>query len=417
VLRDPFALDDHHLLGHSRGRVARVETSLREPRHTGMSTLLAVTLLAAIDAASAQRAFTELEVMCAADRGRLWGRTVCGPTVFADAQTREAVTEEGPATIPDSIGIANTAVDWNGVRWTMVMWPLPAGTIGRRVLLAHESFHRIQKDLGFPLSNPANAHLDSADGRYWMRLEWRALARALATRDESALADALAFRAKRRTLFPTAAEEERLLEMNEGLAEHTGFALAVPVLSERVAPLVKRLAGAEKGEAFARAFAYASGPAWGALIEMRDPRWTRTVKASDDLGELARRAWRVRAVPRPLAANYGGDALRAGEDARAEKKAAILAELRARFVDGPILVIPLEQMQFTFDPNTAQPFGDLGTVYPSMEVRDVWGKIVINGGGLISSDYKKLTVPADGKGWTLTLNEGWRVADGKVTRD
>ena len=88
----------------------------------------------------------------------------------------------------------------------------------------------------------------------------------------------------------------------------------------------------------------------------------------------------------------------------------------AKFIDGPVVVIPLEQMSFTFDPNAVQPFGEHGTVYPSMEVRDVWGKIVVTGGGLLSPDYKKLTVPASGDGYTLTLNEGWEIRGGRVGR-
>ena len=378
-----------------------------------MQTILAVALLASIDAASANRAFAELRQLCAADNGRLWGRSVCGDTVFADPQTREAFTDAGPATIPDSIGIANTAVEWNGRTWTMVTWPLPESVVARRVLLAHESFHRLQKELGLPMSNPANAHLDEADARYWLRLEWRALARALATGEKEAVADALAFRAKRRALFPT--DDERLLEMNEGLAEYTGYALAVPHVRERIASLVRRLANADKAERLARSFAYTSGPAWGSLIEMREPRWTRRVKPSDDLGALARRAWGIKTMPLHPE-RYAADAIRADEDARAEKKRVMFAGLRTKFIDGPVIVIPLEQMQFTFDPTNVQPFGEHGTVYPSMEVRDVWGKIVVTGGALISPDYKQLIVPANGEGYTLTLNEGWRIIGGRLTR-
>ena len=377
-----------------------------------MQTLLAVALLASIDAANATRALAELQALCAADAGRLWGRSVCGPVVFADPQTREAFTAEGPSTIPDSIGIANTAVEWNGKTWTMVMWPLPESVIGRRVLLAHESFHRLQKELGLPSANPQNAHLDSADARYWLRLEWRALARALATGDKSAVAEALAFRAKRRELFPT--DEERQLEMNEGLAEYTGYALAVPQVSERIAPLVRRLANADKGERFARSFAYTSGPAWGTLIEMRDPRWTRRAAASDDLGAIARRVWKINEAPLNADA-YGGAAVRAEEDARAEKKRAMFAELKAKFLDGPVVAIPLNGAQYTFDPNNAQPFAGHGTVYQSMEVRGEWGKLVVTGGALISADYTQLTVPASGDGYTLTLNEGWRIIGGRLT--
>ena len=81
----------------------------------------------------------------------------------------------------------------------------------------HESFHRIQKQIGFPLTGPSNAHLDSVEGRYWLQLEWRALAKALPG-DRQAVRDALAFRARRRSLFADAPAQERELEMNEGLA-------------------------------------------------------------------------------------------------------------------------------------------------------------------------------------------------------
>jgi hypothetical protein len=374
-----------------------------------MHAALVITLLAAIDASSATRAFQEVDAMCAADAGKLWGRPVCGPLVFADPRTREAMTRTGAAAIPDSIGIANTAVEWNGGTWTMVMWPLPQSVIARRVLLAHESFHRLQKELGLPQDSPRNAHLEEAEARYWMRLEWRALARALATGSPFAIQEALAFRARRHN------DEERLLEMNEGLAEYTGYALAIPNVRERLAPLIRKLANAEKGDSFARSFAYTSGPAWGTLIEMQDPHWTRKLKADDDLGELAFRAWslpqyRSRVLPKPK--EYGGEAIRAEEDARAAKKRELLAAMRAKYVDGAVLTIPLRQMQFTFDPNTVQPFGDLGTVYPSMEVRDVWGKIVVTGGGLISADYSRLVVPAGGEGYVLTLSEGWKIVAG-----
>jgi hypothetical protein len=383
-----------------------------------MHALLAWSLLASIDLGAAQHAHSELQAMCDRDGGRIWGRSVCGPIVFAEHGTREAVQIAGgtvtPTRVPDSIGIANTAVDWDGKRWTMVVWPLPKSTIARRALLAHESFHGVQKDLGLPMTNPANAHLDTAEGRYWMRMEWRALARGLATGDDAAIADALTFRAKRRALTASAAEEERALEMNEGLAEHTGYALAVPHVRERVAALVKKLADAEKSETFARSFAYTSGPAWGALLEMRDPRWTRRVKATDDFGDLIR----VQPHVQVRTSEYGGDAMLAEEQARATRKRELMSRLQATFIDGPVLTIPLANMQFTFDPNHVQPFGERGSVYETLEVRDAWGKIVVTkGGALITSDFQKLIVRVGGEGYVLTLNEGWKVVAGRREGD
>jgi len=385
---------------------------------TRMHALLLITLLAA------QPALQEFDAMCRADDGKLWGRSLCGPVVLVEPATRNAVASlDGrvfETKIPESIGIANTSVTWDGRTWTMVMWPLPEDSAARRRLLAHESFHRVQKDLGFPSTGPSNAHLDSADGRYWMRLEWRALARALdphASRRaaKQTIEDALAFRAARRVLTANAAEDERLLEMHEGLAEHTGFALWEPRLASRVPAIAAQLTRSEKSDSYVRSFAYQSGPAWGALIERRSPRWTRSLKAGDDLGEVARRAWDAHPPRQPRAAQYGGASIRAEEDARAETKRQEKAALRARFVDGPVLTLPLGQMQLVFDPNRVQPLDDLGTIYASIEIADAWGKIVVKNGAMVTADWKRLIVPM-GDGYTLTLNDGWAVVDGKVTK-
>ena len=69
----------------------------------------------ALSASLAQSAFHELDQMCARDSGRMWGVTLCGPTMFVDRQTREIVTNRmvPSTTLPKSIGIANTSVDWN----------------------------------------------------------------------------------------------------------------------------------------------------------------------------------------------------------------------------------------------------------------------------------------------------------------
>jgi len=382
-----------------------------------MHALLLITLL------SAQPALQELDAMCRADGGKLWGRSLCGPIVLVDPMTRSAVASDGgrvyETKIPDSMGVANTSVDWDGRRWTMVLWPLPDDAAARKRLLAHESFHRVQQDLGFPSTGPSNAHLDSADGRYWLRLEWLALARAIhpstSARDaKRAIEDALAFRAARHALNPDAAEEERQLEMHEGLAEYTGFALAEPRRDVRRLAIVEHVVSFQSRDSYVRSFAYASGPAWGAAVEMRKPRWTRSLKASDDLGELARRAWKCGARfqrASSSAAQYGGGVIRAEEDARAEKKRQEKIALRAKFIDGPVLTLPLGRIELVFDPNGLQPFDEFGTVYRRIEITDAWGKIVVDGGALLTSDWKRLIVPAGGEGYTLTLNAGWRIVD------
>jgi len=342
-----------------------------------------------------EAAFRELDEMCARDNARMWGKSLCGPTLLVDPATREVTAnQETPEPVlPKSIGIANTSVDWDGKLWTMVMLPLPQEDYSRRVLLAHESFHRIQKGLGLNAGQEGgNEHLDTVDGRVWMQMEWRALAAALQG-DKSALDDALAFRAKRQSLFQKAAEEERALMTSEGLAEYTGTAFAEPSLSKRIPHLVAMLHDAETRPTFTRSFAYASGPAWGALLEMHE------LKPTDDVARLGTPS------AQPNLEKYGYSALLASEKSRDDKKQAMLRDFRARFVDGPTLVLPLHKFSFEMDPNATIPFEPYGTIYPTLTLRDAWGTIVVrSGGALISSDWTRLVVPYPAKDdYVLTL--------------
>ena len=345
--------------------------------------LFALVFTLALEMTAAQHAFEELDAMCARDGGRMWGRSLCGPIVFVEPATRAYVSRSATGKIetgalPESIGIANTSVDWNGERWTMVMWPLPENTIARRALLAHESFHRIHPAT---VEKP-NAHLDTLEGRWLMQLEWRALARALSG-DKSAIRDAAAFRARRYELFPGAAEEEKALESNEGLAEYTGIAMAVPVVSERAPYLVKQLHNAESKPTFVRSFAYVTTPAWRTL----GAKWSAGNPAGVE--EAAKR--------------YDGEKLLAAERLRDEKKKAQLAQFKTRFIDGLHVTIALKHAQMEFNPNEAIPFPPHGTVYPTLTLRDDWGSLVVrNGGALIASDWSTVTVPEGSSGYTLT---------------
>jgi len=385
--------------------------------------LVALPAQAAIDPAVAKAAFDQLRAMADRDAGRLWGVSLAGPTLFVERGTRAVAANQPPpaATLPGEIGIANTAVEWGGTRWTMVVWPLPHDDYARRVLLAHESFHRVQAGLGFPLTGPENAHLDTAEGRTLLELEWRALAAALAAGRggrTKAIADALHFREVRRATFADAARQEHELEMNEGLAQYTGTALAEPSLATRLPHVVTSLRDAEQTPTFVRSFAYASGPAYGALLEAADPRWCRRLKAADDLGTLLGHAYGVAASASVDSSAYDAVALRAAEQKRDAEQQARLRTFQARFLGDSTLVIPLVHANMEFDPNRSAAFPGHGTVYPIMHLKDDWGSIdVTRGGALITSDWTKLIVPRPPcDDYVLTLADGWAVVGGTLRR-
>ena len=393
----------------------------------------------AIDTTLASQYFQEAHVLCSHDNGKIWGITLCGPMLFVDRKTRTVVANQADAeslltrsgnvfvgTLPIKVQIANTATDWAGVKWTMIVFPLPEDKYRRANLMAHELWHRIQKDIGFPGSGAANNHLDTRDGRVWLQLEWRALASALTSRGNQrrqAIRDALLFRAYRRTLFPQAVSEEREMEMHEGLAEYTGVKLSgSPNINQYV--VEKDLKPAAERETFVRSFAYASGPAYGILLDETGKNWRKGLKKEDDLGGALQKALAIK-LPKTIEADaadrariYDGDKLQASETQRENKRKELIAAYRAKLVDGPVLVIPLQKMSMELNPGTLVPLDSLGTVYPTIRVVDVWGILTVSKGALMNPTYSKIYVSApnsltsltiQGDGWTLELNADWTV--------
>lgn len=391
---------------------------------------ITVSAAAQVDQQRAAIYFREAATLCERDGGRLWGVSLCGPMVFADAASQTIATNQPPPAgeRPKLLGFANASIEWNGARWAMYVWDFmpPDDSVRRGALMLHELFHRIQPQLGLMTQAGQNEHLDSVDGRYWLRLEWRALAQALRLSGQEragALRDALTFRMTRRTIFPGAAESERLDEIREGLAQYTGTVIATASAGEAAASAMNQLADAEKQETFVRTFAYASGVAYGVLLDAFSRGWTRKVQGTADLGEMLMRASGIQPAENAAAAavRYSGVELRAAEVRREEQRKARLGELRQRFVEGPVLVLP-GAGGATFDSRGATPIPGSGTVYFSTyRIKAEWGSLEAVNGVLVSSDRSTRSVPAPvrvdgssitGDGWTLTLAPGWVVRPG-----
>jgi len=245
---------------------------------------------AAVNPAYAQAVFQEAAQLCGRDGAALWRHSLCGPILLVDWTDNTAVANQadpqgvlkpvGPVfvgTLPPDIMIANTPVEWAGRRWTELLWPLPDDVAHRHVMLSHELFHRAQHELGMLQHEGGNLHLDTLEGRLLMQLEWHALARALSAPDgaarKAAVSDALLFRHERYRLFPDAEAEEQALELNEGVAEYTGVRVGLPTAPERVAYALRDLEAFVQAPSFVRSFAYATGAAWGLMLDDADPTW------------------------------------------------------------------------------------------------------------------------------------------------
>jgi hypothetical protein len=405
-----------------------------------------------IDLSLAARYFAEARSASARDGGRLWGRAAYGAILFVDRSSREVVANQADANgllerrgdvfvgrLGESENIANTATEWSGTRWTMVAWPLPRAAHARATLMLHECFHRIQRELHLPASDPPNPHLDTLDGRLWLQLEWRSLEEALLSEGDArrvAVADALAFRAFRRSLFTGSAAAETALELHEGLAEYTGIRQGARSTAQAHADAILSLERAPQTATFVRSFAYASGPAYGLLLDDTYEGWRRGLSAGSDLGDLLGRALSIsastptREEAEKRSLRYEGGELREAETEREAARQAKLVEYTKAFVTDPALVLPCgNEISYSFNPGELVPLAGQGTVFPTVRVVCEWGILEASQGALLVTDGGRITgarivAPKDpaarplaANGWTLELAPGWTLVPGPRTGD
>lgn len=417
--------------------------------HASLSQVLAATIVllglspapaaAAVDPVGAIKVFDEAKTICDRDAGALWGHTLCGPMLLIDPVDRSIKANQADAggvllasgpifagVLPSSEITANTTVEWSGTRWSEILWPVPDDAAKRHVMIAHELFHRIQPDLKMVRVDGDNRHLDTLEGRYLLQLEWRALAKALEASTDAgrraAIDDALLFRYERYRLFPNAASGEGALESNEGVAEYTGVRLGLDTPQARISYAIDDLSAFVQAPTFVRSFAYATGPAYGLLLDQADPDWRRKLGSGQRLDQMLSAALKLSqpafATLKTREAIYDDGTLHASEVKRDLAKAARMTALKAKLVDGPVLTLPLRRSNYQFNPQTLQPLGDLGIVYPTMRLTDDWGVLEVDSDALVNQDKHVATVSAvgidssklKGAGWQLILNKGWTVA-------
>lgn len=400
-----------------------------------------------LDTARALSALRDAKAACESDAGALWGRSLCGPIALVDRQTRLVISNDTVAqkhflrlgdayvtTLPENQYVANTSFPWGGRTWTMVALPLPRDRYARTALVMHEVFHREQEALGLRQPDALNNQLDMRPGRTWLRLEYRALARALESLPDQGAArhhaeSALIFRAERRSLYPGSDSLEATLEIQEGLPEYTGQRLAMQQTGEGPARVAKYVRDYEASTpTFVRAFAYGTGPAIGVLLDQLDPAWRDEVRKTRDIGALLANAIHFQ-PPRDLgktararARDYGWDEVDRSEAMRDSGRAPTMQGYRQRLGSGPVVTLlqSKDSLAWSYDPTELVGFDLQSTVYPSGNFSAPWGKLSVDHGGvLVQNDFSGIRVglPSTpiaagakeimGDGWTLELNPGW----------
>ncbi|MCE7053870.1 hypothetical protein LZF95_04205 [Algoriphagus sp. AGSA1] len=378
----------------------------------------------------------------------LWKRSLYGPVLLIEPETRKLYANEadgeGRLTLtdgvytgifPESLNIANTSIDWAGKRWAMVMLPLAENKQERINLLSHELFHSVQSELGFPLTHSENNHLDTKDGRIYLRLELEALKHAvLEPKHQIALShvrNALLFRAYRQSLFEGSKADENSLELNEGIAEYSGLIHSDRNKAETRRHLVGQLSRFGKSPTFVRSFAYQTIPIYGVFLRTLDKNWNLNISGQTDLSEYLITAFDLK-IPNDLneqiaklEKTYNGDLIFKEETERELAQLEKIATYKQLLADQPHVEIPLEKMSISFDPRNIFPLEDMGTVYPDIRITDSWGILIVeNGGLLMNHSWNRISISCpfqsygrgySGNGWTLLLEEGYQLIKNKQT--
>lgn len=181
-------------------------------------------------------------------------------------------------------------------------------------------FHEIQ-------ANTDNNHLDSRDGRIYLRLELEALSQALTAPTNSEmhdhLANAIFFRKTRYSLFPGAVSSENIMELNEGLAAYTCEMMSGRSNAETISYFEKKLMEFQKWPTFVRSFAYLTTPIYGFILNGTDKAWNRQISDTTNLTSYFIRAFNL-TVPVTLCGDclnkYGSERIINEENRREEEK-------------------------------------------------------------------------------------------------
>jgi hypothetical protein len=390
----------------------------------------------------ANQYFKKVEDACNRDNGKLWGKNLYGPVIFIDRNTRRIIANspdnEGllkekdgiySGIYPKEMIINNSAVTYGGKLFGMA--PLPAEEDEYRIVnrAIHGLFHRFQEMNGYTLSGYMTMNMDEEDARVWIKLEWKALRKALNSQGEEqdlAIRDALIFRGSNHEFYQKYVNDEIKFENFEGLATFTYTLLATATPEEFNKRLMENLDRIYAMQSYSRSYGSIHGALYATLLYCKGFDFTTIRSENIDLGELVRKAYNIelpevcRDVAGSLALNYDLETIRAEETKRESDIRERIHRMTSTFTEKPVVYLELESPYFDFELEDIHAMDTLGTLYNKLRVSDNWGKLTVEGGGcLVSNNFKFLRITAkgfkvdksrfEGEGWILLLNNEWEL--------
>ena len=390
----------------------------------------------------ASRCLKDIEEICKRDNGKLWGKNLYGPIMFVERVTRRIVanqpdnegilkSKDGVYTgiYPKELVLSNAPVKFGGTQFAMVPLPEEEDEYRIKTRTIHSLFHLFQKNEGVIASTFNLTNMDEKEARLWIKLEWKALRKAINSQGEErqlAIRDALIFRGSNRELNRKYATDENRFETYEGLATFTYTLLCTNSPEEFKSKLFENLARIYSMQSYARSYGFIHGALYASLLYDKGYDFKNIKTDSFDLGNTVRELYKIelpdicRDVAGSLAVNYDIESVNKEEEKReAEIKESIHSQISI-FTEKPVVFLELESPSFDFEPEDIHSLDTLGTIYNSMRVSDNWGKLTVDKGGcLVSNNLKFIRITArafkadknhiSGDGWHLILNSEWEL--------
>lgn len=384
--------------------------------------------------------FNAIKEISDSDGGRLWGYNLNGPVMFVDRESRRIIASspdsEGILKLKDNVWIGTyprekiidvIAVEFGGTIFAMIPVPSTEDEYRIKAQTYHALTHRMQKEKGIAPRSFNNRHLNEKNARMWLKLEWKALYKALSAEGEErnlAIRDALIFRGARHESYPSYVNDETRFENYEGLATFTYTRLCTSSAGEQKKRLLDGIQTYYRYRSYPQYYGFVHGALYAFLLDQKGFDFNNIKTDNADLGKITAEVYGislpevVRDVAGSIAINYDFHTIREEEAERQRLiKEATNKELNV-FTERPVVFIELESPSFGFETEDPNVLDTLGTIYRSLRVSDNWGKLVVDKTGvLLSHNLKEIRVPArgikinrnhaTGEDWNIILTDSW----------
>ncbi|MGM0463038.1 MAG: hypothetical protein ACQEQW_00130 [Bacteroidota bacterium] len=385
--------------------------------------------------------FSEVEKLCNIDDGELWGENLYGPILLIDTRTRKLYSnvqdEQGLLRPKEGIytgsypreEVINYALEYGGTMYAMA--PMPEEEDYYRITsrCIHGLFHCLQIRKGMDTPDYNTSHMSEPTARLWLKMEWKALERAIRTKGETrrqAIRDALVFRSARREMYPRYIQDENRFENYEGLASFTYMKIGTSGKDEYLKKLLDYFHMIYDFRSYTFSYGFVHGNLYAHLLNEAGFDFSSIESRDSDLGKILMDIYDItlpeisRDIAGSLAFNYDIDRVKEEERVREEYLREGLRRRTAKFTEKPVVLLELQSPNFSFEAEDTDPVDTLGIIYQTIRVSDNWGKLAVEEGGcLLSPDLKFLRIPAKdvkkekqhitGEGWHIVLNNNWEM--------